>query len=312
MPAKLTRREHIVPRMLLSEFAGADVALWVYAKGATPRRGRPENECVEKDFFEFELRGKKTNNSNENWLSQIEGQGASLLNLIRNRSQFDDQSAFKWAEFVASLFGRTRKVRAQISEGMTERFRDQTENPYFVRDLQYSLLQQGELHYTKDLKAAITEIRNTMDSSPSYCHVSALPNRTQIIVESLMQRAWHTIEAAPGTSFLCSDCPVVTYEVLNGQPHPGSGFGNQNTVAMLPVGSKHLWVASPHHLNWRMQATHAGMTNINRLIVQFAHRNVNADKQSEEIRTLVDTEINTLVFGKNAFVPLNRANGQTE
>jgi hypothetical protein len=312
MSAKLTRREHIIPRMLLSEFAGTDGSLWVYAKGATPRRGRPENECVEKDFFEFELRGKKTNNSYENWLSQIEGQGASLLNSIRNRSQFDDQSAFKWSEFVASLFGRTRKVRAQISEGMKERFRDQTENPEFIRDLQYSLLRKGELHYADDLKAAVTGFCTAMDSSPSFYHVSALPNRTRIIVESLMQRAWHTIEAAPGTSFLCSDCPVVTYEVVNGQPHPGSGFGNQNTVAMLPVGSKHLWVASPHHLNWRMQATDAGMTNINRLIVQFAHRNVYADTQSEEIRTLVDTEINTLVFGKNAFVPPNRANGQTE
>ena len=72
---------------------------------------------------------------------------------------------------------------------------------------------------------------------------------------------------------------------------------------MLPVSPRHLWVASPHHLNWRLEATISGMNNINRLIVQFAHRNVYANVESNEISALVDTEIDTLVFGKNAFVP---------
>jgi hypothetical protein len=306
MAVKLTRKEHIVPRMLLSEFGAPDGVLWVYAKGRPPRPSRPENECVERDFFEFELRGKKTNNSYENWLSQIEGNAANLLNTIRERRQIGNEDAVIWAQFVASLFGRTRKVRAQISEGMTERFREQTENPDFIRDLQYSLLQKGELHYADDLKRAITEIRTAMDASPSFYHVSALPNRVGIIIESLLTRAWHTIEAPPGTSFLVSDCPVVTYEVRGGQPFPGAGFGHENTVVMLPVSPRFLWVASPHHLNWRLEATISGMNNINRLIVQFAHRNVYANVKSEEIRVLVDTEIDTLVFGKNAFVPPTR------
>jgi hypothetical protein len=45
------------------------------------------------------------------------------------------------------------------------------------------------------------------------------------------------------------------------------------------------------------------MASVNRLIVNFAHRNVYANGESEEVQKLVDAEINTIDFGKNAFVP---------
>jgi hypothetical protein len=300
---KLTRKEHIIPRMLLAQFIAPDGRVWVYTKGRPPRPSKPQNECVEHDFFEFELRGKKTNNSYERWLSQIEGDAARLLDVIIQRRQISNRDAQVWATFVASLFGRTRKVRMQISEGMTQRFRKQTDDPNFILDLQLSLLQRGELHYTDDLKRAVTEIRNAMDASPSFYHVSALPNRVRIIVESILTRAWHTIEAPPDHDFLLSDCPVVTYEVRDGQPFPGAGFGKENTAVLLAVSPKYIFVASPHHFNWRTVATISGVRNINRLIVQFAHQNVYSNVESEEIRALVDTEIDTVVFGKNAFLP---------
>jgi hypothetical protein len=142
-----------------------------------------------------------------------------------------------------------------------------------------------------------------MDASPSFYHVSALPNRVRIIVESLLTRAWHTIEAPPDDYFLISDCPVVTYEVRDGQPFPGAGFGKENTAVLLPVSPKYIFVASPRHFNWRTVATSSGVRNINRLIVQFAHKNVYASVESEEVRALVDAEIDTVVFGKNAFLP---------
>jgi hypothetical protein len=280
--------------------------LWVYEKSKPPRRGRPEKECLERDFFEFEVRGKNTNNSYEIWLSHIEANAAALLPAIKERRSLGDADARIWAHFVASLFGRSRKVRAFVSEGMTRRLREQTESPDFMRDLQHSLLQRGELHFAQDIKQKIDEIRTSMDASPSFYHISGLPNRTQIIVESLLTRAWHTIEAPQGTSFLVSDCPVVTCEVRNDQTYPGAGFGKENTVAMLPVSAKHLWVASPPHLNWMLEPSISGMNNINRLIVQFAHLNVYSNVHSEETRVLVDTEVDTLVFGKNAFVPPGR------
>lgn len=299
----LTRREHIVSRMLLHQFVAPDGALWVYSKGEPPRRSKAENECVERDFFEFEFRGKKTNNSYEKWLSSIEDSAAPLLQAIIERRSLSQRDAEAWARFVATLFGRTRKVRAHISEMMTQRFGEQADHPDFISNLQVSLLKQGEFHYADDLKRAVTEIRAAMDANPSFYHVSALPNRMRIIAQPLLTRAWHTIEAPPDNYFLMSDCPVLTFEVRDGRPYPGAGFAKENAVVMLPVGPRHIFVASPHHLGWRQVQTISGVRNINRLIVQFAHRNVYANFESEEVRALVNDEIDGIIFGKNAFVP---------
>ena len=79
---KLTKKEHIIPRMLLSQFVAADGKLRVYEKNKLLRVSRPENECVESNYFEFEFRGKKTNNKYENWMSQVEGNAAAILERI--------------------------------------------------------------------------------------------------------------------------------------------------------------------------------------------------------------------------------------
>ena len=60
---RLTKKEHIIPRMLLSQFVAADGRLRVYEKGKPLRVSRPENECVESRYFEFEFRGRKRTTS---------------------------------------------------------------------------------------------------------------------------------------------------------------------------------------------------------------------------------------------------------
>jgi hypothetical protein len=71
----------------------------------------------------------------------------------------------------------------------------------------------------------------------------------------------------------------------------------------LPLSPKHIFYASPKHLNWKQVVDPAEAQNINRLIVRFAHRNVYASVESEDVRTLVDAEIDKVIFGKTAFVP---------
>jgi hypothetical protein len=126
--------------------------------------------------------------------------------------------------FVASLFDRTRKVRAHISEAMSNALRQKIDDPDFIRELQHSLLEYGELHFADDLRRRFTERREAMDASPSFYHVSGLPNRLQVLVPSLRTRDWHTLEAPAGSYFLISDCPVLTL----GARGPGAGFGNED------------------------------------------------------------------------------------
>lgn len=300
---KLTKMEHINPRMLLSRFVGPDGKLRVYEKNKSPRVSRPENECLERNYFEFEFRGKKTNNKYENWLSQGEGNAATILEGITQRRIFSRQDAEIWATFVAALFGRTRKVKAQISNAMSHKVQEQIDSPEFVRDLQLALLRQGELHYAEDIRRAITEILAAMNADPSYFFVSALPNRVRIITPGILARDWHTIAAPEGHSFLISDCPVVTYKVQDGRISTGAGFGDERTIILLPVSPKHLFVASPRHGGWPTVFSASDMQYVNRMIVQFAHRNVYANAGSEEVQRLVDEEIDKVKFGENAFVP---------
>lgn len=300
---KQTRREHIVPRLLLANFADAKDVIWVYTKGKATRPSIPENECIERDFYEYELNGRKTNNQYEDWLARVEGDASEILRLLVNRASLKKSEAVIWSTFVASLFARTRKVRTQISEAMVRKFKQQIEDPDFVRTMQYELLQQGELHYVEDLKKSLEKTRAAMDESPSFYHVSGLPRHTVTLAEALMKKRWWTIDAPPGKSFLISDCPVMTSELDGGKVLPGSGFGKENTAVLVPITSKKLFVASPHNRNWRMVAEPRGVDMINLLAVRFGHLNVYAADNLPATQSLVDTELNQIVFGQNAFLP---------
>jgi hypothetical protein len=301
--AKLTRNEHIVPRMLLANFTGSDGVLWVYAKDKPVRSSIPDNECREHDFYEFELNGRKTLNRYENWLAQVEGDAARILPSLINREMLTPDDCVKWAAFVGSLFYRTRKVRKQISNAMLPKFREQVQNPDYIRGLQCELLQRGELRYFDDLKQEAEKLLAQMENSPSFYHVSALPQQSASIARTLLGRKWDVVAAPPGSNFLISDCPVATTEMQGHQGADGPGFNKEHTVVLLPITRQMLFVASPHSFVWRIEAEARALESVNSLIVRFAHKNVYANASSIEIQSLVDRDINRVEFGKNAFVP---------
>jgi hypothetical protein len=300
---KLTRREHIVPRLLLANFTDADGALWVYTKNKLVRPSTPTNECCERDFYEYELNGRKTNNKYENWLAAVEGYAQKILQLLMGRQPLGQWDAVIWSTFVASLFVRTRKVRKQISDAMIRRFKEQTQDPDFIRTMQHELLQQGELRYADDLRKDVESLRAAMEGSPSFYHVSGLQRHTVSLADALMRKKWHTVDAPPGKSFLISDCPVMTTELQGSQVLPGAGFGKEDTAVLVPITPQKLFVASPHNRNWRTVAEPRAVDMVNLLAIRFAHRNVYANVNSPDIQALVDVEIDQIVFGKNAFLP---------
>jgi Protein of unknown function (DUF4238) len=300
---KQKRREHIVSRLLLANFTDSNGVLWVYAKDKPVRESIPESECWERDFYEYELNGRSTKNKYEDWLAAIEANASKVLPILSSRQQVIQQDAVAWSAFVASLFVRTRKVRKQISDAMVRKFKQQTENPDFIRTMQYELLQQGELCYADDLRRDAEKLRAAMDASPSFYHVSGLPHHAASLAEALMRKKWHTVDAPADKSFLISDCPVMTAELQGNQLLPGAGFGKANTAVLVPLTPRKLFVASPHDRSWRIVAEPRAVDMVNLLAVRFAHRNVYASLNSADIQALVDLEIDQIVFGQNAFLP---------
>lgn len=304
---QITRREHIVPSMLLARFTDPSGVLWVYGRGASARVSRPESECWERDFYEYEFNGRKTNNKYENWLAEVEGEANRVLPLVASRQRLSIEDSVRWATFIASLFYRTRKVRQQISNVMVRGFRDKVQDPTFIRDMQCDLLRNGEFRFYSDLKRETEELLTQMERSPSFYHVSAIPHQTAWIAKELLKRRWEVVDAPLGKQFLISDCPVTTAGLSGHQGQPGEGFGKENTAVFLPIAPDKLFVISPDAYNWLPVAEPRAVDSVNLQAVQFGHKFVYASVNSDEIQALVDREIDRVKFGQTAFVPRARA-----
>jgi hypothetical protein len=194
----------------------------------------------------------------------------------------------------------------QVSTAMAQKFRAQTQNRDFVRDLQHELLIKGELVFAEDLEKDIEGLRANMESSPSFYHVVGLERLTVSLGDALLRKSWHILQVPPGKFLLTSDCPVMTAEFVGGQANPGAGFGKERTAIMLPVSPQHLFVAASPLSRWESVPEPRHIDSINLLTVRFAHKRVYAPVNSSDVKRLVDTEINTILFGQNAFLPASQ------
>lgn len=300
---QLVRDQHIVPQWHLRKFADIDGWLWRYKQNALAKRSRPKGECWARDFYEYDVNGKKTENKYERWLSEIENAAAPVHEALVNRQQLTQRDMVAWASYVASLFLRTQKVRSQLSAAMLQKFKEHTQSQDFVCDLQYDLLKNGELVFAQNLRKQIEELRSNMDSSPSYHHLSSLHANTSLLGRALMAKAWEVLEAAPGKFFVISDCPVTTAELGSGRAIAGTGFGGESAVVVLPITPRHVFVASSSAIRWKSVGPPAAVDATNLLTIRFAQERVYAHLNSTEIKALVDVEINRITFGKDAFIP---------
>jgi hypothetical protein len=299
---QMTRRQHIVTRWYLDNFCDDKGWLFVYGRNREVRKSRPMNECLERDFYEYEISGRKTGNVYENWLGRIEGEAKGVLPLILGRQQLNRNQATIWSRFVASLFVRTRKARQQMSGSVANRFRTQTQRPEFVRDLQYRFLQAGELRYAEELQREMDSLLTAMEESPSFYHVVGIPRHTEVLAEDIMQRDWHTVYAPGGHVFVTSDCPVMTMERGERAWNLGAGFARPDTVIAVPITRDALFVASPQRFPWPPVLEPADVDWINGAVANFAQRNVYAPVHSDHLKELVDRQMNRTIFGENSFL----------
>ncbi len=299
---KLTRHQHIVPSWYLDNFCDATGRLYVYEQGRNIRISIPKNECAERDFYEFDLAGRKTNNSYEDWLSRIESDAKAILPAFIRGQQINPSEAAVWSYFLASLFWRSRKVRSQISSLMVSKLRAETQTEQFLRNVQYAAFKKGELIFGDELRERIDSFQKKFEESPYY-HVTGLPQHTRVLAETIARKNWHMLSVPRGKYFGTSDCPVVTVERKEHSWELGAGFAKENVVVFLPLTPEKLFIAASSSLGFKPVLPDVAVDAFNLATVRFAHRNVYAHQISNELKSLVDFEINQIVFGKNAFLP---------
>jgi hypothetical protein len=236
----------------------------------------------------------------------IENAAAPVHQALINRRQLNRRETVVWAWYVASLFLRTKKVRSQISTGMVEKFKEHTDSPDFIRDLQSDLLQAGQLVFEQDVRRLVERLRADMESSPSFHHLTSLQANTNSLVTALAAKIWHVLEAAPGKFFVISDCPVTTFEFVSGHAYAGPGFGKETTTVVMPMTPKHVFMASAATVCWKPVGPPEAVDSTNLLTVRFGLERVCAHVNSPEVKALVDGEINRVTFGRDAFVPASQ------
>ncbi len=297
---RLVRQEHIVPSWYLSNFCDLYGQLHVYERGKLPRRGNPDKECRERDFNEFELEGKKTNNLYEDYLSDIETEARPVCDaLCTNGVLTRVEQVEVWAAFVASLLIRTRKTRQQMSANTIRQLQTDEERHRFTLHAQLNLAIEGRMLPYDFIRTSVDRVIGSANQNLPYYHLTTMPGRVVTLANAILAAEWKTFVAPEGHVYVTSDAPVSTVELLpNGQVTFGSGLGRNNVAVLLPLNPNKVFMA--HQNGWPTN----GVPNpelMNIATVRFGHRNVYASYKSAEVQVLVDTELNGVVFGENAF-----------
>jgi hypothetical protein len=299
---QFTRRQHTVAQWHLRGFTNADGKFFRYLQGMPVKWTCPKAECHELDFYEYDFHGRKSHNKFEHLLGQIENNAASRLPHLLNKVPLSRQGCKDWALYVASLFVRSRKYRAQISEPMIANLKAQTKERNYIADLQYTMFKKGELVEANELRRSTDEFVSNLEKSPAFYHVAGLQRHTASLAAALLKKAWHIVRAPQEKFFLMSDCPVSTAEVAGASVLPGVGFAKEHALVFVPITPRLVFIAAPSSMQRPAIAPPAFVDSLNLLTVQFAHTRVFAHVNMVSIKEFVDREIGLIVFGKNAFL----------
>ena len=298
----LVRDSHIIPRFYLNRFADSGKRLFVYTRNLPCRIQSTKSLCTERDYFEYDFARQKSLNKHEVLLSALEDKAAKTYPKLMSSRPLDGEEPAFWAMFVASLFIRTRKVREQMTPGVLEGLSRSFFGIENITKMQYELFQKGHLHSKEDIYEAASKTYDQMRLMPAFLHFARLEERIANLAPVFTRKIWHTLHAAPGLDFVTSDNPVFSVKLdQQGAAYPGYGFAHDDVTIMLPLSPKFLFVASPPSLVWEKSLDEPSTRTINRIIIACADRAVFARHKITGLQELVDNDLNSIIYGQNAY-----------
>jgi Protein of unknown function (DUF4238) len=90
LPVKLNepRRHHYVPQFYQKGFSDTDERLWLYDRRTQKyAKAHPRDICCEKEFYTIDPQGTRDRHIESDWLSQVDGDGAAAIRLLKNGVQ---------------------------------------------------------------------------------------------------------------------------------------------------------------------------------------------------------------------------------
>ena len=304
-------RSHIIPQHYLSHFADGRGRLKVYEKDKLPRLGTPKNEAAENGYFAYQKKSGDTDESMEEILARIEGEGSTALRLLANPCYvLFNADKLKLARYIAMLFCRTR-ARKNASETIGNRLCEATRRIAKNDDVVTNLAQ----HYTRLVGSEVTpqSVRGSIErvladaQSPTGSRnyfIQTLLFTAGKILPQIQDKNWQVWLTREPNLFITSDNPVMTMkQTETGVFSPGWGFSNPGVVTVFPVAATACLAIGAEGPPSRYIPTRY-VRETNKLVAMCMHRRVYANPHSDEgeVQFLVDSCGGQIRYLENAFV----------
>jgi hypothetical protein len=314
-------KSHTVPKRLLEQFAYEDAVtrsprLWRYERGRRPYRNASPATATRVDGHFADPGDAKMEAEIEKRLAyDIENPVNSFL------SNFDDPSfAMKDAQreqmtrYIGLLFNRTRARREGTSHLQDMKVRAlnsllgndaqlRTVAAHWNIDAHFRGLKLGRLMTGEDVaRAAMGLVRD--EQSPTAMQkafAGSVARAMSVLDQATLRGEWRIIRTTLDEPYILSDAPVTTWQRINGLNFEyGVGFHHLNVEVLLPLSPR-----AALHILPAVRRTQSVIPpkarEVNMAQAAFAYTSCFGDRRSDEIDRLVQQNISTVRFGKNAF-----------
>ena len=297
------KQQHIMPQSYLGRFTNGRNRLFTYGRNKDIREGSSGRECRERGFYEYNLGGEKSNSRFDQWFQTVEAKSGKLYDVLTCDLEISSEQALEWATFIATLFHRSRKIREQIKLPTMEAVRRDFLSDSYISEIQLRFFKSGRLYSKDELRGSVNSVARRYSENPALTHMNHIEQHCASLTSLLLRRNWFILDVAQECYLPTSDCPVLSVKIDEiGGVYLGHGFENKNVCVVLPISPKKLFVAAPRNISFASSLTEEDTQVFTKAIVQFAHRNVYADRRSQQLKELVDSSLNEVQFGVNAFV----------
>ncbi len=302
IPPPEVKQPHIISRFFLDQFADQSRHFYKYRRGLPPRWKSTKSECTEPQYF-----GKNNPRDAqdlENLLAQLENKASKIIrSLDAKGAQLSQDDTVFAALFIATLFQRSRKMRAQyIGPEVTQAFAHLRTDD-FVRDRQHELLQRGALAGFNELKTQIDAEINKVLSDPAQLHFHNFSDRAAELGAGLGNKPW-TLVRSDNPSFITSDSPVFPIYMRKGaSPILGGPLLAPETAVFLALSPQTLLIMGPAQPNWNPVAEPDFIRDIRHATVSSADLAVYSTEKSSVLQTTVDAFLGSFHYKHSSRPP---------
>ena len=291
---------HYLPRFYLREFCDPEIlkrenrlVIWVYEKDKPVRRGSPDKEARERDFYAFNESGA-SNTEVEEWFAALEGKVAATFPHLHDQHVIlsSDQKECL-AEFIGTMFLRTpagriwheKRVGPAVSEYLTEAAADPQA---FVRMLQSEELPMDQVQDVEGARQEILGGRHEALAKLPGLNLAAMVDVGRMIAGKLLELDWQVVHSKGAEFFIMSDSPVVPEmrDDLKGLTYFWMGVDREGVNVWFPI-SRTVCLRMKRGIDsGRCQLRERGVRMVNKNLMLCAHHVIYAAERSQELSNL--------------------------